>query len=192
MVCTPITFFPIAQQKHFNDATGLDITDIYSDDAASNMVKYYWRHQAAGHGIITLMDRDEIAALGASLRLIDTRLLTPAQEEGTRRVWYQGGEPYFDVFVELRQGKIEWFQFTLRGQSLSWKPKTSGWQTGRTNEMRTDDITFYPASKLIQSDKHPDNHLIELARLILVTRAGEEIFDKLLTLFENQDIEHQT
>ncbi|MBD2127388.1 hypothetical protein H6F97_13535 [Microcoleus sp. FACHB-1] len=149
------------------------------------MVKYYWMNQAAGHKIITLMDQDEITALGASLRLIDQRLLTPAKEEGTRRIWYQGGEPYFDMFVELRQGNIEWFQFTLRGKSLSWNPRTSGWQTGRTNEMRTDDLTFYPASKLIQSDKQPDAQLITLARSILQTRAGEDIFDQLLTLFDH-------
>lgn len=156
------------------------------------MVKYYWINQAAGHEIITLMDRDEIVALGASLRLIDQRLLTPAQEDGMRRVWYQGGEPYFDIFVELRQGKIEWFQFTLRGQSLSWNPQTSGWQTGRTNEMRTDDITFYPASKVIESDKLADDHFIKVARSILQTRAGEEIFDMVLTLFDYQDVEHQS
>jgi hypothetical protein len=151
------------------------------------MVKYYWINQAAGQGIITPMDQDEIAALGASLRLIDQRLLTPAKEEGTRRVWYQGGEPYFDVFVELRQGKIEWFQFTLRGKSLSWNPQIADWQTGRTNEMRTDDIAFYPASKLIESDKQPDAQFIELARSILQTRAGEDIFDLVLTLLDSQD-----
>ncbi|GAB4202569.1 MAG: hypothetical protein Fur006_56220 [Coleofasciculaceae cyanobacterium] len=154
------------------------------------MVKYYWINQAAGHGIIKLMDRDEIARLGASLRLIDRRLLSPSQEEGTRRVWYQGGEPYFDLFVELRQGKIEWFQFTLRGQSLSWNPRTCNWQTGRTNEMRTDDITFYPASKVIEGDKQPDPQFIEVVRSILQTRAGEKIFDQILTLFDRQDGEH--
>jgi hypothetical protein len=163
------------------------VTDISRDDAASNMVKYYWMNQAAGHEMITLMDQDEITALGASLRPIDERLLTPAQEGGTRRVWYQGGEPYFDVFVELRQGKIEWFQFTLRGKSLSWRPRASGWQTGRTNEMRTDDLTFYPASKLIESDQQPDAELIELARSILQTRAGDEFFDQVLTLFESPE-----
>jgi len=133
------------------------------------------------------MDRDEIAALGASLRYIDQKLLSPAKAEGRTRVWYQGGEPYFDMFVELRQGKIEWFQFTLRGKSLSWIPRTSGWQTGITNEMRTDDLTFYSASKLIESDKQADTQFMELVRSILQTRAGEEIFDQLLTLFDRQN-----
>jgi hypothetical protein len=110
--------------------------------------------------------------------------LTPAKEEGNTRVWYQGGEPYFDVFVELRQGKIEWFQFTLRGKSLSWNPQNCGWQTGMTNEMRADDIAFYPASKLIESDNQPDSEFLKIARSILQTRAGEEIFDKMLALFD--------
>jgi hypothetical protein len=151
------------------------------------MIKYYWMNQSAGHRIFTAMDQDEIAALGASLRQIDQRLLTPAKEEGSTRVWYQGGEPYFDVFVELRHGKIEWFQFTLRGQSLSWNPQISGWQTGTTNEFRTDDVAFYPASKLIESDNRQDFAFIELVRSILQTRAGEEIFDKILALFDTRD-----
>ncbi len=150
------------------------------------MIKYYWMNQVAGHITVTLMDQDEIAALGASLRQIDQRLLTPGKEEGITRVWYQGGEPYFDVFVELRQGKIEWLQFTLRGKSISWNRQICGWQTGTTNEMRADDISFYSASKLIESDKRPDSQFIELARSIVSTRAGEEIFDQMLSLFEVQ------
>ncbi len=150
------------------------------------MIKYYRMNQASGQKIVTLMDQNEIATLGASLRQIDQRLLTPAKEEGATRVWYQGGEPYFDVFVELRQGKIEWFQFTWRGKSLSWNPEISGWQTGMTNEMRSDDVVFYPASKLIESDKQPDWQFIELARAVLQTRAGDEIFDKMLALFDSQ------
>lgn len=151
------------------------------------MVKYYWMNQAAGYRMITLMEQDEIAALGTSLRLIDQRLLTPTQEEDTTRIWYQGGEPYFDMFVELRRGKIDWFQFTLRGQVISWNSQHSSWQTGMTNEKRTDDLTFYPASKVIESDKNPDAQFVELVRSILQTRAGEEIFDKVLTLFNAQD-----
>jgi hypothetical protein len=151
------------------------------------MVKYYRMNQASGHKIVKPMDQDEITGLGASLRQIDQRLLTPAKEEGTTRIWYQGGEPYFDVFVELRQGKIQWCQLTLRGKSLSWNPKISGWQTGTTNEMRTDDVVFYPASKLIESDKQPNWEFVELAHAILQTRSGEEIFDQILALFQVQN-----
>jgi hypothetical protein len=130
------------------------------------------------------IDKDEILALGTSLRLIDQKLLNATKEEGTRRVWYQGGEPYFDVFVELRGEDIEWFQLTLRGRSISWNRQKSGWQTGITNEMRIDDVTFYPASKLIQTDDRTDSSFLQLAQAILQTRAGEDIFDKMLALFE--------
>jgi len=150
------------------------------------MINYYWMNQVAGQAIITRMAQDEIAALGASLRKIDQKLLTPAHQ-GATRVWYQGGEPYFDVFAELRQGKIEWFQFTLRGQSISWNSRISGWKTGITNEYRGDDITFYPASKLIESDKQPDLAFVELVCAILSTRAGEDIFDQMLALFHTRN-----
>jgi hypothetical protein len=158
--------------------------NISRDESVSKMTNYYSINQAAGYRIVTLMDKEQIAALGVSLRQIDQKLLTPAKEEGTTRVWYQGGEPYFDVFVELRQGKIEWFQFTLRGKSISWNPKHSGWQSGTTNELRADDITFYPASKVIESDKQLDWEFIKLIRSILETRAGEDIFDQMLALFD--------
>ncbi|MBD0361787.1 MAG: hypothetical protein ICV55_03230, partial [Coleofasciculus sp. C3-bin4] len=100
------------------------------------------------------------------------------------RVWYQGGEPYFDVFVELRQNKIEWFQLTLRGKSISWNPQISRLQTGMTNELRSDDVTFYPASKVIDKDRQLDWEFVEVVRSIFQTRAGEEIFDQMLALFD--------
>lgn len=155
------------------------------------MIEYDWMNQAAGQRIITLMDQDNIAVLGASLRQIDPGILSPAKE-GITKVWYQGGEPYFDVVVELRQGKIEWFQFTLRGKSISWKPEFSRLQTGRTNELQTDDMIFHPASKLIENNRQQDLAFIELARSILQTRAGEPLFDQILALFDAQDYHSHT
>ncbi len=143
-------------------------------------------NQAARYRIVTLMDRDEIAALGASLRQIDREILSQAKE-GITKVWFQGGEPYFDVVLELREGKIEWFQFTLRGKSISWTPTFSCFQTGTTNELQTSDLTFHPASKLIENNQHQDEIFIELARSILQSRAGEPIFDHMLALFDTQD-----
>ncbi|NET60344.1 MAG: hypothetical protein F6K47_30635 [Symploca sp. SIO2E6] len=130
------------------------------------------------------MNHKEIAALGASLRQIDRKLLTPTTQHDNTRIWYQGGEPYFDLFVELRQGKIDWFQFTLRGKSLSWYSQFCSWQTGTTNELHTDDLTFHPASKLIESNGQLDGEFMELVRLILQTRAGEPFFDQILSLFD--------
>lgn len=149
------------------------------------MIKYNWTNQTNGQKTHRLMNNNEIMALGASLRLINQRLLSQdTNQKDTTRVWYQGGEPYFDLFVELCQGNIKWFQFTWRGHSISWNSKSSSWYTGKTNELRTDDSAFYPASKLIEGDRQPDLAFIDLAHAILQTRAGEEIFDKMLVLFD--------
>jgi hypothetical protein len=150
------------------------------------MLKNYWFNQAARYKMVTVMNRDKITALGASLRWIDQTLLSPPKEEGAVRVWYQGGEPYFDVFVDLRDDQIEWFQFTFRGKSLSWHKKRDRLQTGVTNELAVDDVTYFPASKVIENDTVPDADFIKLAHAILQSRAGEEIFDKILKLFKSK------
>ncbi len=147
------------------------------------MIKYYRTNQLAGQNKMTLIHPDEIVALGASLRRIDPKILTPENDEQGMRVWYQGGEPYFDLFIEMRSDRIEWFQFTLRGKSISWNAKDRKWRTGSTNEMQVDDVSFYPASKIVESDRYLDSDLIELVRTIISTRAGEPIFDRILLLF---------
>ncbi|MDB9311705.1 hypothetical protein PN462_01230 [Spirulina sp. CS-785/01] len=131
------------------------------------------------------MEQAEITALGHSLRRIDQNLLTHNAPDEVQRIWFQGGEPYFDLFVELREEQIEWFQLTLRGHSLSWSRKCHRWQTGITNELQTDDLTFYPASKIIESDRTPDREFFHLTHHILKTRAGEPLFDRLLALFHS-------
>jgi hypothetical protein len=132
-----------------------------------------------------MIEPDEIAKLGASLRRIDQKLLNPGKK-GSLRLWFQGGEPYFDMFVELQENQIQWFQFTLRGHFVSWKQPQTTLQTGTTNELRTDDVTFYAASKLIDTDIKTDFDFIAIARSILQTRASEEIFAQILELFASK------
>ncbi|NEO83342.1 MAG: hypothetical protein F6J87_03630 [Spirulina sp. SIO3F2] len=129
------------------------------------------------------MKLSEINALGQSLRRIDQTLLNPAKTVDSERIWYQGGEPYFDVFIERHQNTVEWFQITLRGRSLSWHRQHNHWHTGHTNEMQTDDISFYPASKVIESDQRPDRQFLQTIEAILQSRAGEAMFDQLLAIF---------
>lgn len=138
------------------------------------------------------MDSFEIAKLGASLREIDRALLTTESEQGGVRLWYQGGEPYFDLFVELKEEEVVWFQLTLRGRVLSWTKSFSRepvaelgcWHTGSTNELQTDDVAFYSASKTINRDRQPNRNFTKLVYAILKTRAGDPVFDRILSLFE--------
>lgn len=130
------------------------------------------------------MDQNEITSLGTSLRRIDQKLLkTPANQE-ILKLWYQGGEPYFDLFVELEGKRILWLQLTLRGKSLSWNSRRRQWTTGKTNELQLDDSVMYPASKVIEPDESFDDQFLQLAQKILQTRAGEEVFDDMLTLLK--------
>jgi hypothetical protein len=130
-----------------------------------------------------VLDKNEIKLLGASLRAIEPKILKPCQQDDGVRIWLQGGEPYFDIFFELKNSEIIWFQFTLRGKSLSWHNHNSSLQTGVTNELNVDDVSFYAASKLIENDDISDWEFINLVKAILQTRGDEEIFAKALELF---------
>lgn len=131
----------------------------------------------------TVMEREEIAALGASLRRIDQKLLK--KDASIDRLWYQGEESYFDVFFEIQNHEIIWFQFTLRGQVLCWDKENPVMQTGKTNELGTGDVGYYSASKLIKLDRKTDQAFIKLTQSILQTRSGEDIFDRVMLLFKD-------
>ncbi|MCX7593560.1 MAG: hypothetical protein N2235_07340 [Fischerella sp.] len=130
-----------------------------------------------------VLEKKEIILLGASLRKIEQKLLKQDPEKGISRIWFQGEEPYFDVFFELQNDEIVWFQFTWRGKSLSWKSQKPEWQTGTTNEFKIDDVSFYAASKTIENDRETDWDFVNLVKSIILTRAEEDIFNKALALF---------
>jgi len=133
------------------------------------------------------LDKHEIASLGASLRAIEQKLLKQSRKEGYSKIWFQGEEPYFDVFFEFDHEQIVWFQFTLRGKSLSWDIKKPELQTGNTNELCIDDVSFYAASKTIENDTQIDWEFIYLVKSILETRAEEKVFAKALALFDQDE-----
>jgi hypothetical protein len=130
-----------------------------------------------------IIDQNEIITLGKSLREIQANLLKQNSQEGFKRLWFQGEEPYFDVFFETQNDQITWFQFTLRGKTLSWDNSKSGWQTGVSNELKINDVSFYAASKLIENDTEIDWEFINLVKSILEIQSHEQMFIKALELF---------
>ena len=131
------------------------------------------------------LDKNEIESLGESLRVIKQKILKPCHEKDAVRIWLQGGEPYFDIFLDLKNDEIIWFQFTLRGKFLSWYHKNNLLQTGKTHELNIDDVSFHPASKVIDNDNICDLEFINLATSILQTRTDEEILTKALKLISS-------
>ncbi|BAY36603.1 hypothetical protein NIES2111_09300 [Nostoc sp. NIES-2111] len=130
------------------------------------------------------LDTGEILLLSKSLRKIEQNILKQSQEEGTTRVWFQGEEPDFDVFFEFYYDELSWFQFTLRGKSLSWDKRQPGLQTGNTNELCVNDSSFYAATKTIETDTQTDYNFINLVKLIIQTKTEEPVFAQALALFD--------
>jgi hypothetical protein len=125
------------------------------------------------------MKPPSIVELAKSLHPIDPQLLNPSKNPGAQRLWYQGGEPYFDLFAELTEEQIIWLEITLRGKCLSWQNQQ--WQTGITNEMN--DYSMLPTSKLVRSDPVLDQEFLALIRQIIQVRSDEPFFQRLLALF---------
>lgn len=132
------------------------------------------------------LDSDEVQLIGKSLRRIKQSSIHLQNDKHLIRIWYQGNEPYCDLFADRddQTGEIDWFQFTLRGFFVSWSRQHRHWLTGVTNEMESNDLLFYPASKLLKDDNATDLSFLEIVRLICEQRRGEELFDRILQLFE--------
>ncbi|MGK7900018.1 MAG: hypothetical protein AB4352_01140 [Hormoscilla sp.] len=130
------------------------------------------------------MNQNEIRALGATLRRIDRKLLKTAKSNQSERIWYQGEEPYFDVFFDLLDNEVIWFQFTLRGQCLTWHQHQPGLETGFTFENHTTP-SKHPASKIIHADNNVDCNFLDIVQAIMQTRAREFPFDRALAILKN-------
>jgi hypothetical protein len=123
--------------------------------------------------------KKDIGLLAASLRRIDPRLLKRDPSGESQSIWFQGGEPYFDVYFNVVEGRVSWFQLTLRSRAVTWSRATGRVTTGRTNELGPDTSTIYPGSKTIRDDETPNRGFIAFARAILAARADEPLFHEL-------------
>jgi hypothetical protein len=57
------------------------------------------------------------------------------EPDGTHRLWYQGRERYFDVFFLLKDQRLSWAQFSLRGLVLSFDVSKRFLSVDQTDEM---------------------------------------------------------
>jgi hypothetical protein len=129
------------------------------------------------------INQNEIAGLGASLHEINPKLLK-SEKNGIHRLWFQGEEPYFNIFMEIKEPEIISFQIFLRGKSLFWSQEHPNIETDTTNELKVDDVSYYPASKLITPDSIPDQNFIQIVRSILSSRADIPLFKQALEILD--------
>ncbi|MEM9164161.1 MAG: hypothetical protein AAGC54_13975 [Cyanobacteria bacterium P01_F01_bin.4] len=119
-------------------------------------------------------------ALASSLRKIDSRWMK-ASRQG-ERVWYQGGEPYFDMVFELADQTVCWFQMTLRGKAISWSP--AGIQTAETDELEISVVDHYATSKSLYDRAVIDHAFVRLVKDILRSRPDEALFKTMHAILE--------
>ena len=129
----------------------------------------------------------ELSNLGASLRPIDADWMKPAETDtDKKRLWYQGQEPYFDVFIEMIGNDITWFQVTLRGKVLSWRSPNS-LQTGETDELDVPpEVAYYAASKTIRDGAAIDWPFVQRLQTILAQQADDSTLAQLSQILEQQ------
>lgn len=129
----------------------------------------------------------ELPALGASLRPIDADWIKPVEtDRAKQRLWYQGQEPYFDVFVEMLGADIAWFQVTLRGKVLSWRSPHS-LQTGETDELDVPpEVAYYAASKTIRDGAIVDWDLVRQVQTMLTQKTDDPALFKISRILQEQ------
>jgi len=132
-----------------------------------------------------LPDQEKAADLGRALRRIDDRIVRQDAQGKVKRSWFQGPEPYLDVFFEEGPRGLEWFQATLRGRCLTWDQAKGLVVTGHTNELSTND-PMHPASKMIITGDGLDRQVVEVVRWLFAARAGESPFDSASTILSRR------
>lgn len=114
--------------------------------------------------------KDEVVKLASQLRFIESPSVT---KDGVVKSWYQGGEPYFDLFIDyIPPNNIQWIEFTIRGLYVEWNIVGNKIKTGVTNEYERGELQ--PASKLLTAHEKADKDLIELTILILDSYPKED------------------
>ena len=98
-----------------------------------------------------LPDLQKAAELGRALRRVRDSIIKQDPTGRTKRIWFQGPEPYLDALFEVCDGTLGWFQVTLRGRSLTFDPVRGCIVTGHTNELAVDE-PLAPASKVVCAD----------------------------------------
>jgi len=122
----------------------------------------------------TLPDRERAEVLGRALRRVRDDIQKQDGAGRSKRVWFQGSEPYLDVLFEVSDGALLWFQVTLRGRAVTWDAR-GGVVTGHTGELSAEG-PLAPASKTVEADAHGDRAVVEAIFRILAARGGEEPF----------------
>ncbi len=117
---------------------------------------------------MTPLEDYEIKRLAQSLRRI-RQPTRPNAPTGTTKVWYQGGEPYFDLTVEVQEdGAIATLLLTLKGYFLSWNHKSRKFSTGCTSQLEIPGVSYHPASTIMNQFNRTDSTVLDQLQALLL------------------------
>ncbi|HEY9736312.1 MAG TPA: hypothetical protein V6D06_08520 [Trichocoleus sp.] len=151
------------------------------------------------------LSEQDVVRLAQSLRRINTDLMKAGSASAGQRVWYQGGEPYFDIVFELPVAQQDhssspnsasaetpenllpnWCQFTLRGKVLLWTRQPFRLHTGETEELDVPPmLAYYAASKTIRDGAHLDSDFVNLVQQICQARPDQPLLAQLGQILES-------
>ena len=125
--------------------------------------------------------KETIEELAASLEKISQKKL----KYEIVRHWFQGREPYFDLFVNTLHDTLVWFQFTFRGHSICWSQQDPIIRTGVTTDFALQDVSYYSATKTVKLDEEIDPQFLAFCKKLAGCRATEEPFRSILKVLSS-------
>ncbi len=112
--------------------------------------------------------------LGLGLRPI-TFGIRP-DEDGIKRLWFQGRERYFDVFFEIREQRLTWAQLSFRGLVLTFEGKTRALRVDETDEMQTSSYALSASRTLRPLPSEIATRFTRIAMAMVAARHEDPFF----------------
>jgi hypothetical protein len=112
------------------------------------------------------LTQSHLKDLAQGIRLIPSNKNSDAESDIS--LWYQGNEPYFDIFLSIKNNKLFWFQVTFRGRFIELK--NNQLTSGSTNEYMIDPDDHAPSSKMLSPEVELDIGLLKIIHSILEQR----------------------
>lgn len=122
--------------------------------------------------------QERLEELARSLEKISQKKL----KQEILRHWYQGNEPYFDLFANTLNDELMWFQFTFRGNSICWSRQDPVVRTGVTTDLATNDVSFYSATKTVKLDDEINPAFFKFVRALLALRKDDPLMGSVLKI----------
>jgi hypothetical protein len=124
------------------------------------------------------------AELARGIRPITTG--TRLSKDGTRSLWYQGAERYFDIFFEIKEQRLTWAQLSLRGLVLSYDSASRYLRVDSTDELEPAERAISTSRTLTPLPPDVASSFTAVVKHILAARQEDPFFSAFSRLLKPQ------